>query len=303
MQQTVACDRAQLVDAIAAFVAHKGGLNPAAVREPVERAIHDLGEGSVEALQERLAAPSSEFTFYAPDPLARRVHHVLASVVLRDRPTVAGAEHLDSVRDRPAIIVANHLSYSDANLIELLLLQAGGDEVASRLAVVAGPKVYSELTRRFSSLCFGTIKTPQNEGVSTGQAAMNAREVAAAARQTIEAAEQRLQHGDVVLVFPEGTRSRTAQMQPFLPGVSRYFKRDDLWIIPVGISGTEHLFAIGEQTIGSAKIAMTIGRPITVGSIRAISGGDRRAFVDRLGHAVAALLPVAYRGVYASIED
>jgi 1-acyl-sn-glycerol-3-phosphate acyltransferase len=293
----------QLVDAITSFVARKGGLDPAAVRQPVERAIQDLGEHSVGALQDRLAAPSSEYTFYAPDPLARRVHHVLASIVLRERLTVAGAEHLDAVRGRPAIIVANHLSYSDANLIELLLLQAGGDEIASRLAVVAGPKVYSDVTRRFSSLCFGTIKTPQNEGVSTGQTVMNARDVAAAARQTIEAAEQRLQHGDVVLLFPEGTRSRAAQMQPFLPGVSRYFQRDDLWILPIGISGTEHLFAIGEATIASAKIAMTIGRPMTVESIRAVTGSDRRAFVDRLGSEVAALLPMPYRGAYAVGAD
>ncbi len=128
---------------------------------------------------------------------------------------------------------------------------------------------------------------------------MSARDVAAAARQTIEAAEQRLQKGDAVLLFPEGTRSRTAQMQPFLPGVSRYFKRDELWIIPIGICGTEHLFAIGEQTIGSAAIAMSIGQPFTAGSIRTAAGTDRRAFVDAMGAAVAALLPRAYRGVYA----
>ncbi len=83
------------------------------------------------------------------------------------------------------MVVANHLSYSDANVIEVLLQQSGGGEVADRLAVVAGPKVYSDLSRRFSSLCFGTIKSPQNEGVSSGGAVMSARDVALAARQTI----------------------------------------------------------------------------------------------------------------------
>jgi hypothetical protein len=167
------------------------------------------------------------------------------------------------------------------NVIEVLLQQAGCGEVAERLSVVAGPKVYSDVSRRFSSLCFGTIKSPQNEGVSSGAAAMSARDVAKAGRQTIETAEARLAQGDALLVFPEGTRSRSGEMQRFLPGVSRYFERENVWVLPVGISGTEHLFAIGEQSLGSARITMTIGRAIAVESMRAVTGSDRRAFVDR----------------------
>jgi len=89
-------------------------------------------------------------------------------------------------------------------------------------------------------------------------------------------------------------------MQRFLPGVSRYFETENLWVVPIGICGTEHMYAIGEQRLGSAPLIMSIGRPISGDSIRAVCGSDRRAFVDHLGHAVATLLPAKYRGSYVS---
>ncbi len=298
MNQTAVCAPEQLAGAIAGFLARKGGIQDSKVRPVVQGIIDEAGTDAVNRLRSRLSQPADAFSYYAGDQLSRSVHHRLASVVLRKPPVVEHRERLSAVYGRPAIIVANHLSYSDANVIEVLLHQSGHAEIADRLTAIAGPKVYSDVTRRFSSLCFGTIKTPQNEQVSSGEAAMSARDVAVAARQTLAAAQARLQAGDTIVLFPEGTRSRTGAMQSFLPGVSRYFEKDDVMIVPIGLTGTDHMYGIGEGTLGNAAITMTIGTPVTAGDVRALVGDSRRAFVDHLGAAVAQALPPQYRGAY-----
>src|SRR6185436_12383803 len=155
-----------------------------------------------------------------------------------------GVEYLTAVARKPVVVFANHLSYSDANLLEILLHRAGGAELADRLTAMAGPKVYSSEKRRFSTLCFGTIKTPQSSTVSSEDAVMNPREVARVARHVIDLSHERLRLGDALLVFAEGTRSRTSGMQPMLAGATRYLDGPEAWVLPVGITGTEELFPI-----------------------------------------------------------
>ena len=298
MTEAIVCDQAALVDNIATFVAHKAGVTLDAAQACVENTLQQFETAAVDALRSRLSQSADQWSYYPPDPVAREIHYAMAPLVLNDPPLVVGVAHLDAVRDKPVIIVSNHLSYSDANVIQVLLHQCGRRDITERLTVVAGPKVYSALPRRFSSLCFGTIKSPQNESVSSGEAAMPAREVALAARETIAAAEARLRMNDALLLFPEGTRSRTGAMQPFLAGISRYFELDDLWIVPMGLQGTERMFAIGEERLASVPIVLTIGAPIPVSDLRDRAGSDRRAFVDGLGTAVASVLPPEFRGCY-----
>jgi 1-acyl-sn-glycerol-3-phosphate acyltransferase len=135
---------------------------------------------------------------------------------------------------------------------------------------------------------------------------MNSRDVARAARRSIDVAHDRLGQGDALLVFAEGTRSRHCGLQPMLAGGTRYLDRPGTWIVPAGITGTEALFPIGSDTLNSVQAVTRLGRPIDAALLRARAGGNRQLMMDSVGLAIAQLLPIEYRGAYgdgAAFED
>src|SRR4051812_26572777 len=299
MTEDLHLDRDALVAAIMTFLANQDHL--AEIRASIEAEIDSAGREALADLNRRLVATGADWTYYERDPLARRLHQRLADRILLSGSTLIGVDHLAAIVGKPVVIVANHLSYSDANLVEVLLSRAGaaGSSVSDRLTVIAGPKVYSSLKRLFSSLFFGTIKAPQSSAVSWENAVMNAREVARAARQSIDAAHERLFRGDALLVFAEGTRSRSREMQQTLTAVTRYFDFPDVWVLPAGITGTEAMFPIGEDGLHQVRAIVTIGAPIEARELHEQAKGDRRLMMDAVGEKIAALLPVEYRGEYS----
>lgn len=88
-------------------------------------------------------------------------------------------------------------------------------------------------------------------------------------------------------------------MQPLLPGVARYLEPQDVWVVPMGLTGTERLFPVGERALNPVPITLTIGQPIEASVLRERNNGDRQRLMDDIGAAVAGLLPAPYRGVYA----
>jgi 1-acyl-sn-glycerol-3-phosphate acyltransferase len=286
-----------LVDAIINYLSHHHAPSLDHVRGTLTRAL-DARHSEMPRLCTRLSISPIDWDFYPGDPLARAIHHELADQILDQPPVVNGVNHLREVIDRQVVIFANHLSYSDANLIEFALARAGAGALADRLTVIAGPKVYSDVRRRFSSLCFGTIRTPQSSALSSAEAVMTPREVARAAQRAIEAARRRLREGDALLVFPEGTRSRTSSMQRFRAAAARYLEDAGTWVLPLAITGTESLFPVGERSLNAVPLSVSAGPPIEAGVLELQCEGDRQRMMDTIGEAIAGMLPRGYRGVY-----
>jgi 1-acyl-sn-glycerol-3-phosphate acyltransferase len=298
VRTTTPDNRTALVDAILAFLGGEDERARAGIRVALEREIDAAGPAAIDRVWSRLNESDAGWRYYPPDPLVRRIHHVLADRLLQRDSSFAGVAHVRAVAGAPVVIFANHLSYADANLLEILLQRSGGEALADRLTALAGPKVFTSRTRRFSSLCFGTVKVPQNAELSSEEATMNVREVARAARQSIDAALERVRLGDALLLFGEGTRSRTRDLQPMLAGVVRYLENDDVHVLPIGMTGTEALFPIGDATIHPARVIARAGPPMVAGALRSAARGDRRVMLDAIGLAIADQLPPEYRGAY-----
>ena len=287
-----------LLQTFESFLAERSAEQIARFRAAIEALLARTPEAELLQVVERVASTGEDWGYFPPEPFARHVHRAMADAMLTPDSGVVHPERLAAVRDRPLVLLPNHISYSDANLLEILLFRAGLADVSERLAVVAGPKVYSDPLRKFLSLCFGTIKTAQSRSRATGEAVMSAREVAAIARQTIDLAFDRLSRGDALLIFAEGTRSRAAKMQPLLAAVSRYLERDGTVLVPIGITGTEHLIGVDDHQLHPTCVVVSIGEPIEASELKRRTQGKRPEMTAAIGRAIAAALPEPYRGVY-----
>lgn len=299
MHESASRDR--LIEAVVEFLTSHDLVSTADVRAELEREVDEAGPDAVLALKARLAVDNG-WDYYARDPLAQQIHHRLADRFLAQGSSLEGAQHLAGLEGKPLILFSNHLSYADANVIDVLLQRFGAADVADRLTALAGPKVFTSRERRFSSLCFGTVKVPQSSEVSSEEAVLGAREVARAARRSIDVALERLRAGDALLLFAEGRRSRNGAMQPMLPAVARYLDVAGSWVVPVGLTGPEHLFSVVDSKLRPARVVMRIGRPIPIEALLASARGDRSAAMHAIGLAIAELLPEPYRGVYARAD-
>jgi 1-acyl-sn-glycerol-3-phosphate acyltransferase len=119
-------------------------------------------------------------------------------------------------------------------------------------------------------------------------------------------AKRILDEGHVLVVFPEGTRSRTGGLAEAKDGIAILALRTGAPILPVGVSGTDRFWPIGSRRFHpGGAIALHVGTPFTLPE--PVPGADRRAAqhaaTEEIMRRIAELLPPANRGVYAGLVE
>ncbi|GHT55828.1 1-acyl-sn-glycerol-3-phosphate acyltransferase [Bacteroidia bacterium] len=90
---------------------------------------------------------------------------------------------------------------------------------------------------------------------------------AQAAAKTVQIAESKLKNGASIVIFPEGSRTRTGQMGKFKKGAYQMALDLKLPIVPVTINGSYHILPIHSYLIHPHKMELIIHDPIETNAI------------------------------------
>jgi long-chain acyl-CoA synthetase len=156
------------------------------------------------------------------------------------RLEVKGAENLPD--QGPYIIAPNHLSFVDA------------------------PAVAAALPWRIAARTFSLGTTDYFGGPVTSKIArlINVIPVNMDARlySAMQLSAMALRRGKVLLVFPEGSRSRDGAIKEFKKGVAIVAREMNAPIIPTALHGTYEMLPPGRILLRPTKITVTFGKPL-----------------------------------------
>lgn len=239
-----------------------------------------------------LASGGDGYRVFPADPACRSLSRVWSHDAIPSH-AVAGLEHLRAAaRQGPTVVLCNHFSYYDATATDALLAWVGAEDVADRLLFAAGPKVYQHLFRRVAAACLNTVQVPQSVKLAHTDR-LGARELAQHAQSSLDATRRAMvEDGLILLLYPEGTRTRDGRMQPFLRGVHRYLGlTDDVRVVPAAITGTDRLMSVqDDERIAPSEVTLTFLAPLQVGP-----DGSPRDVLEATFARIAEALPEEHR--------
>jgi len=189
------------------------------------------------------------------------------------RPVVHGLLGLD-VRHRehlpetgPAILVANHDSHLDA-LVLMSMYPLGR---LARLAPIAAGAYFAR-TRLAAFLSTRLLRTVLlRRGARRG------------GEEVLAGCDAALARGEVLILFPEGTRGEPGRAAPFRSGVAHLARRrPDVPVVPVFLAGPGRAMPRGATLIVPFPCTAVVGRPLRW-------TGDRATFMQALEDAMDAL--------------
>ena len=209
--------------------------------------------------------------------VARVIVRVLLKLLTRCQ--VKGRENIPS--QGPLLIIANHLSLADPPLLGVSL---------GRKVIFMAKK---ELFRfRLIGYFIGSLGA---FSVHRGQLD----------RKAMRQAYQVLTDGLALVMFPEGTRSRSGRLRPAFPGPALIAMRSGAPILPVGIIGTEKIRGVTWLLrCPRPRITVNIGHPFYLPPVSSrLTKAELAELTNSIMGHIAELLPLKYRGDYGGKED
>jgi 1-acyl-sn-glycerol-3-phosphate acyltransferase len=178
---------------------------------------------------------------------------------------------LRNVQARGAFIIAsNHLAWADIPLIPVRL---------HRKVVYMAKEEYFSSRIAWAVRLLGAFPVKRGEGD----------------RQALHTAEEQLKKGNILVMFPEGTRSRTRTLAKGHAGLGMIALRTGVPVVPVAIWGSEKV-----SKEFRPRVTICYGNPIVFKPRGAkITREDIDETTDQVMRSIAAMLPPEYRGVYA----
>ncbi len=199
------------------------------------------------------------------------------------RPWVTGTENVP--KTGPVILASNHLSFIDSVFLPLVL-----DRNVVFLAksdYFTGKGIKGMLTRWFFK--------------ATGQLPID-RSGGKASEASLNTGLGVLARGEMLGIYPEGTRSPDGRMYRGRTGVARMILEGHVPVVPVAMIDTEKVMPIGTKIPKVRRIGIVFGEPLDFSRFEGLEG-DRfilRSVTDEIMYELARLSGQEYTDVYAS---
>lgn len=204
-------------------------------------------------------------------------------------------------------IVSNHLSHFDsAVLYALLYSEEEFRSIAENIFFIAGRLVYLSNFSNLAVRMFHTTLVASPKDMAENESLK--KELTRLNLKSYKESKARQKNGQILVLFPEGTRSRTGELGLFHSSVFNYL--EGTVVLPISLIGPDHILNSNSFTFGLTEGKMILNKPVYIGSEKNYTGIDmidpitissenrKQSIMDTIAKRIASGLPDSMKGLY-----